>query len=83
MAEEKYSIQVLERAFSIMDVLLQAGEPLSLEIIMTRTGLAKSTAFRLISNLVRYGYVAETDNGYWLLAWAEDDQLWAGCCEQS
>lgn len=66
MTEEKYSIQVLERAFAIMDVLLQAGEPLGLEIIMTRTGLAKSTAFRLISNLVRHGYVTETDNGYWL-----------------
>jgi DNA-binding IclR family transcriptional regulator len=64
--DDKYSIQVLERAFAIMDVLLQAGQPLSLEAIMTRTGLAKSTAFRLISNLVRYGYVTETNNGYWL-----------------
>lgn len=64
--DDKYSIQVLERAFAIMDVLLEAGEPLSLEMIMTRTGLAKSTAFRLISNLVRYGYVTETNNGYWL-----------------
>jgi DNA-binding IclR family transcriptional regulator len=64
--EDKYSIQVLERAFAIMDVLLEAGEPLSLEAIMTRAGLAKSTAFRLISNLVRYGYVTETNNGYWL-----------------
>jgi DNA-binding IclR family transcriptional regulator len=64
--EDKYSIQVLERAFAIMDVLLEAGQPLSLEMIMTRTGLAKSTAFRLISNLVRYGYVTETNKGYWL-----------------
>lgn len=64
--EDKYSIQVLERAFSIMETLLQAGEPLSLEALMKRTGMAKSTAFRIISNLVRYGYAVETDDGYWL-----------------
>src|SRR5688572_20743833 len=64
--DDKYSIQVLERAFSIMDELLAAGTPLSLEAIMMRTGLAKSTAFRLIANLVRHGYLAETNNGYWL-----------------
>jgi IclR family KDG regulon transcriptional repressor len=64
--DDKYNIQVLERAFGIMDELLLAGEPLSLEAIMLRTGLAKSTAFRLISNLVWHGYLAETGNGYWL-----------------
>jgi DNA-binding IclR family transcriptional regulator len=64
--DDKYSIQVLERAFNIMDALLQAGEPLSLEAIMKRTEMAKSTAFRIVANLIRYGYLTETDNGYWL-----------------
>ena len=64
--DDKYSIQVLERAFSIMDALLQAGEPLSLEALMKRTGLTKSTAFRIVSNLIRYGYVTESEGGYWL-----------------
>jgi DNA-binding IclR family transcriptional regulator len=64
--DDKYSIQVLERAFGIMEALLQAGEPLSLETIAKRTSMAKSTAFRIVSNLVRYGYVVETDGGYWL-----------------
>jgi DNA-binding IclR family transcriptional regulator len=64
--DDRYSIQVLERAFSIMDVLLSAGEPLSLEAIMKRTGMAKSTAFRIISNLVRHDYLCETGTGYWL-----------------
>ncbi len=59
--DDKYSIQVLERAFNIMDTLLQAGEPLSLEAIMTRTEMAKSTAFRIVSNLIRYGYLTETE----------------------
>jgi IclR family acetate operon transcriptional repressor len=63
--DEKYSIQVLERAFSIMDVLLEADRPLSLEAIMTRTEMAKTTAFRIVSNLVRHGYLTETDAGYW------------------
>lgn len=64
--DDKYSIQVLERAFNIMEALLRAGEPLSLEALMTQTGMAKSTTFRILSNLVRYGYVVETDDGYWL-----------------
>ena len=64
--DDKYSIQVLERAFSVMDTLLEADTPLSLEAIMTRTGIAKSTAFRIVANLVRHGYLTETDNGYWL-----------------
>ncbi|MEO8396898.1 MAG: helix-turn-helix domain-containing protein, partial [Chloroflexota bacterium] len=61
--DEKYSIQVLERAFSIMDALLEADRPLSLEAIMTRTGMAKTTAFRIVSNLARHGYLTETDDG--------------------
>lgn len=64
--DDKYGIQVLERAFSIMDALLYADSPLSLEAIMTRTGMAKSTTFRILSNLVRHGYVVETEKGYWL-----------------
>jgi DNA-binding IclR family transcriptional regulator len=64
--DDRYSIQVLERTFNILDSLLQANEPLSLEMIMQRTGMAKSTAFRIIANLVRYGYMTETDDGYWL-----------------
>ncbi|MBX3082338.1 MAG: IclR family transcriptional regulator [Anaerolineae bacterium] len=64
--DDKYSIQVLERAFSILDALLQANESLNLEMIMNRTGMAKSTAFRIVSNLVRHGYITETENGYWL-----------------
>jgi DNA-binding IclR family transcriptional regulator len=64
--EERYNIQVLERAFSIMDVLLQARTPLTLEIIATRTQMPKSTAFRIISNLIRHDYMCETDDGYWL-----------------
>ena len=64
--DDRYSIQVLERAFSVMETLLQANQPLSLEAIMTRTNMAKSTAFRIIANLLRHGYLTETDSGYWL-----------------
>jgi DNA-binding IclR family transcriptional regulator len=53
--DDKYSIQVLERAFSVMDALLHTGEALSLEAIMKHTGMAKSTAFRIVTNLVRHG----------------------------
>jgi DNA-binding IclR family transcriptional regulator len=64
--DERYNIQVLERAFNLMDVLLEARTPLSLETLVARTGMPKSTVFRIISNLIRYGYLCETDDGYWL-----------------
>jgi DNA-binding IclR family transcriptional regulator len=64
--EDRYSIQVLERAFSIMDVLLEDRTPLSLELLAARTQTPKSTVFRIMTNLVRHGYACETDDGYWL-----------------
>jgi IclR family KDG regulon transcriptional repressor len=64
--EERYNIQVLERAFSLMDTLLDARVPLNLEALATRTQMPKSTVFRIISNLIRHGYLCETDDGYWL-----------------
>src|SRR5664279_5617776 len=64
--DNKYSIQVLDRAFSIMDALLEARQPLSLDLLVARSGLPKSTAFRIVSNLIHYGYVCETEGGYWL-----------------
>lgn len=63
---ERYSIQVLERAFSLMDILLEARTPLSLETLSTRSKMPKSTVFRIVSNLIRHGYLCETDDGYWL-----------------
>ena len=61
-----YSIQALQRGMTILDTILDARCPLSLEDIYKRTGLVKSTAFRVIVNLVNSGYLTQTDQGYWL-----------------
>jgi DNA-binding IclR family transcriptional regulator len=50
----------------VLDALLEARTPLSLEQVCAHTGLPKSTAFRVILNLRQGGYLTETDKGYWL-----------------
>jgi DNA-binding IclR family transcriptional regulator len=50
----------------VLDTLLDARTPLKLEEICSSTGLPKSTAFRILVNLLQGQYVVETDEGYWL-----------------
>jgi IclR family KDG regulon transcriptional repressor len=50
----------------VLDALLEARAPLSLEQICTYTGLPKSTAFRIVVNLLQGQYLVETEQGYWL-----------------
>lgn len=56
----------MRRGLLILDVVLEAGVPLSLDEIRQRAGLPKATAFRLVLNLVESEYMVETDRGYWL-----------------
>lgn len=65
-ASGRYAIQALQRGMNVLDTLLDARTPLKLEEICTLTGLPKSTAFRIIVNLLQSEYVVETDGGYWL-----------------
>ncbi len=50
-------IEVVEKAFRILEALAAADRPLGLAEISTRTGLVKSTAFRLLYTLRELGYV--------------------------
>lgn len=61
-----YSIQALQRGMKVLDALLESRTPLSLEQICTNTELPKSTAFRVIANLLHGHYLIETEDGYWL-----------------
>lgn len=61
-----YTIQVLQRAMSILEALLEARAPLNLEQICSATRLPKSTAFRIIINLLHNQYLVGTGQGYWL-----------------
>ena len=65
-SQRNYSIQVLQRGMKVLDALLDARAPLSLEQICAYTGLPKSTAFRIIVNLLQGQYLVETEKGYWL-----------------
>jgi DNA-binding IclR family transcriptional regulator len=50
-AQTTPTIQVLERAFALLDVLAAQAEPLSLKEISERTGLHPSTAHRILNDL--------------------------------
>jgi IclR family KDG regulon transcriptional repressor len=65
-SQRNYSIQALQRGMKVLDALLNARTPLSLEQICAYTGLPKSTAFRIIVNLLQGQYLVETEKGYWL-----------------
>lgn len=56
MAARNY-IEVVEKAFRIMETLAAAERPLGLGEISACTGLVKSTAFRLLYTLRELGYV--------------------------
>ena len=63
---ENYPIRSLQRAMKVLDALLEARAPLKLDEISALTELPKSTAFRIIVNLLQGQYLAETEEGYWL-----------------
>ena len=61
------TIQVLERAFSLLDVLASAQEPMSLKVISELTGLHSSTAHRILNDLTIGRYVDRPEAGSYRL----------------
>lgn len=61
-----YSVQVLDRALDILE-LLALGQ-LSLSNIVRETGLARSTAFRLLAHLEARNYVVKNSDGLYQLS---------------
>jgi DNA-binding IclR family transcriptional regulator len=66
LCQRDYSIQALQRGMKILDALLETRTPLNLGQVCAYTGLPKSTAFRIIVNLLQGQYLIETEKGYWL-----------------
>lgn len=62
MVDDK-GVQSLERAFDIIEAIALEQSGKSLSDISTKTGLAKSTAYRLVSTMVNRGYLDKTDEG--------------------
>ncbi len=63
-ADGKYSIAVLDKAFEILELLQAREEALSLDDIANHTGIARTTAHRLLHNLSGRGYVEKDSERY-------------------
>ena len=61
------TIQVLERAFALLDVLASYREPVSLKVISEQTGLHPSTAHRILNDLTTGRYVDRPEAGSYRL----------------
>ena len=61
------TIQVLERAFALLDMLAAQPEPVSLKDISQRTGLHPSTAHRILNDLTIGRYVDRPQAGSYRL----------------
>ncbi len=61
------TIQVLARAFELLDVLAQNSEPVSLKFISEKTGLHLSTAHRILSDLTLARWVERPETGSYRL----------------
>jgi len=61
------TIQVLERAFALFDVLASYQDPVSLKAISDQTGLHPSTAHRILNDLTIGGFVERPQAGSYRL----------------
>ena len=61
------TIQVLERAFALLDVLASHQEPVSLKVISEQSGLHPSTAHRILNDLTIGRYVDRPEPGSYRL----------------
>lgn len=56
------SVQSLDRAFDILELLAEEQQPLSLSKICTAVGLHKTTTHRILDSLKERGYVEKDEN---------------------
>ncbi len=61
------SIQVLSRMFSLLDILAQEGDSISLKSVSEQTGLHPSTAHRILNDLAVGGLVERSGPGSYRL----------------
>lgn len=62
--ESRYHVQSAGRVLEVLEALAADTEPASLADLITRTGMAKSTVFRLIATLEDKGFVRKVAGGY-------------------
>lgn len=62
-----YLIPVLSKSLDVLELLEQQKQPMSLEQIYQRTGVSKTTVFRILKTLVHRGYVSRPEDGRYRL----------------
>ncbi|MEG0091258.1 MAG: helix-turn-helix domain-containing protein, partial [Oscillospiraceae bacterium] len=65
--EDNKSIQSVERALDIIEVLATESSGLGITEISSRVGLAKSTVHRFMTTLTKRGYAAQCNDGKYKL----------------
>jgi len=76
MTKTTSSIQVIDRAVQLLDVLSQYDKPASLKFLAADTGLHPSTAFRILGSLIIHQLVEKNETGDYhlgtrLLSWGD------------
>ena len=61
--ERNESVQSVERAFEIIEVLAVEPDGLGVTEIASKVGLHKSTAYRIIATMVNSGYLEKSETG--------------------
>jgi DNA-binding IclR family transcriptional regulator len=54
---DKYNIHAVERSFQILDLFVQAEEPLTVQIICKELDINSNMAFRMLTTMVKAGYL--------------------------
>ena len=63
---DRYVVEVVDRAFDVLELLKNTGRALGLQEISQRLEMVKSSCFRLLCTLERRGYVERLDGAYQL-----------------
>lgn len=67
ISKPSYLIPVLSKSLDVLELLEQQKQPLTLEQIYQRTGISKTTVFRILRTLVHRGYVSRPEDGRYRL----------------
>jgi len=67
ISQRMYLVPILSNGLDILELLQQTKTTFSLEEIHAKTGVAKSTAFRLLKTFVHRGYITKSENGKYRL----------------
>jgi DNA-binding IclR family transcriptional regulator len=62
MVDQQYTVKTVDRAFGLLRVVIDAGEPLSLSEVAERAGTSTSNAFRFLKTLEASGHIVRSDD---------------------